>query len=125
MSRQMGVDLMYFSKSIPLIAIERSMPLGERAKARGNHLERPPWSAPFAKAFGLAGEEVATLRQTYFSLPFPYPYEYEEGAVSIANELNVGEELDVLPIRIRSPDKMALAAIRYKIAEVGDAELWQ
>lgn len=121
----MVVDLMYFSKSIPLIAVERSMPFGELAKARGHHPERPPWSALFAKAFGLAAEECATLRQTYFSFPYPYLYEYEESAASIANELNVGEELVVLPVRIRSPDKMPLSTIRNKIAEVIDAELWQ
>ncbi len=125
MFRQMVIDLMYFSKSIPLIAVERSMLFAEVAKARGSHPGQPPWSALFAKAFGLAADECAALRQTYFSFPFPYLYEYEESAVSIANELSVGEELVVLLVRIRNPDKMPLSAFRYKIAEVIDAELRQ
>jgi hypothetical protein len=125
MSRQMIVDLMYFSGSVPLIAVERSMPFRELAKARANHAQRPPWSALFAKAFGLVAEEFVVLRQTYFSFPYPYLFEYEESAVSIANEQSVGEEIGVLPVRIRNPDKMPLAAIRYKIKELGDAELWQ
>ena len=125
MSRRTVVDLMYFSKSMPLIAVERPMLFGELAKARANHPDRPPWSALFAKAFSLAAEELPVLRQTYFSFPFPYLYEYPESVVSIANELSVGDELSVLPVRIRSPDKMPLQAVRYKINELADAELWQ
>src|SRR5262245_22434321 len=113
MWRQMVVDTMYFSRSIPLVAVERSIPFAELAKARGSDPERPPWSALFAKAFGLAAKEYVALRQTYFSFPFPYLYEYEESAVSIANELKVGEELVVLPVRIRNPDKWPLIAFRY------------
>jgi hypothetical protein len=90
MWRQMVVDVMHFSKSIPLVAVERSMPFAELAKARGSHPERPPWGALFAKAFGLVAKEYAALRQTYFSFPFPYLYEYEESAVSIAHEVNLG-----------------------------------
>jgi hypothetical protein len=118
----MVVDAMYFSKSIPLVAVERSMPFAELAKARRSHPEPPPWGALFAKAFGLAAREYAELRQTYFSFPFPYLYEYEESAVGIAHELTLGEELVVLLVRIRNPDKMPLIAFRYKIAEVIDAE---
>jgi hypothetical protein len=62
-SRQMIVDLMYFSRSMPLVTIERSMPFGRLANACQSHPERPPWSALFAKAFALVAEEIATLRR--------------------------------------------------------------
>ena len=124
-SRQMIVDLMYFSRSVPLVTYERSMPFGQLATARQNHPERPPWSALFAKAFALVAEEVATLRQIYFSFPFPYLYEYEESVVSIAKELDLGAEMGILPVRIRRPNKLPLGAIRYKINELDDAQLWQ
>jgi hypothetical protein len=124
-SRQTIVDLMYFSRTIPLIVVERSMPFGKLAKARQSHPERPPWSALFAKAFALVAHEVAALRQIYFSFPIPYLYEYEESAVSIARELDVGAEMAVLPVRIRSPDTLPLAFIRYKINDLDDAQLWQ
>ena len=124
-SRQIVIDLMYFSKSFPLIAIERSMHLGALATARGRAPQTPPWSALFAKAFALAAEEFAVLRQSYFKFPIPYLYEYEESMANIAHEASVGGEPSVLPIRVRSPDKMSLSAIRFKIVEMADAELWQ
>jgi hypothetical protein len=124
-SRQTIIDLVYFSRSIPLVGIERSMSFGKLAMARQSHPERPPWSALFAKAFALVADEVAALRQIYFSFPIPYLYEYEENVVSIAKELEFGDETGVLPVRIRSPDKLPLAAIRHKIDELDDAQLWQ
>lgn len=124
-ARQTIIDLMYFSKSTPLIAIQRSMPLRDIAIARRSHPERPPWSALFAKAFALTAREFAPLRQIYFSFPRPYLYEYEESTASIAHELPIDEEIGVLPVRICGPDKLPLTAIRYKIEEMRDAELWQ
>jgi hypothetical protein len=125
MSRRIIADLMYFSKSFPLISIERVMPFHELAAALRNHPERPPWSAIFAKAFGLAAEEFAVLRQAYFRFPFPYLYEFEESTVSIANELSVEGTRSVLAVRIRSPDKLPLIAMRNKIDDMRDDDLWQ
>jgi hypothetical protein len=125
MSRRIVADLMYFSKSFPLISIERLIPFHELAVARRNHPEHPPWSAIFAKAFGLVAEEFAVLRQAYFQFPFPYLYEFEESTVSIANELSVEGTASVLPVRIRSPDKLPLIAMRYKIDEMRDVDFWQ
>jgi hypothetical protein len=76
-------------------------------------------------AFALAAEEFAVLRQSYFKFPIPYLYEYEESVVSIAHELSVSGEATVVPIRVRSPDKMPLNAIQSKIGEMADADLWQ
>jgi len=125
MSRRIIVDLMYFSRSFPLVSIERSIPFHKLAVARQNHPERPPWSAIFAKAFGLAAEEFAVLRQAYFQFPFPYLYEFDENTVSIAHELSVEGTASVLPVRIRSPEKLALDAMRDKIDEMRDDDLWR
>jgi hypothetical protein len=124
-SRQVIIDLMYFSMSFPLITIERSMNFGELASARRDHPQRPSWSAVFAKGFALAAEEFAVLRQGYFRFPIPYIYEYEDTTVNIAHELSVGGEASVLPVRVRSPNKMSLDDIRSKIVEMADADLWQ
>jgi hypothetical protein len=125
MSRRIIADLMYFSRSFPLISIERLIQFRELAVARRNHPEHPPWSALFAKAFAMAAEEFDVLRQAYFQFPFPYLYEFEESTVSIANEMPVGGTASVLPVRIRNPDKLPLTAFRYKIVEMRDADLWQ
>jgi hypothetical protein len=119
------IDLMYFSASVPLIAIERSMHLRELVTVRNCHPQPPLWSAIFAKAFALAADETAALRQSYFRFPFPHLYEYGESMVTIAYEMSVGGEAIVLPVRVRSPDKMSLNAIRSKIVEMADDDLWQ
>jgi hypothetical protein len=123
LARQTIIDLMYFSKSLPLIAVERVMHIGDLARARANHPERPPWSALFAKAFGVVAQELAPLRQAYFPVPFPHIFEYDENVVSIAHELHLGGDLAVLPVRIRSPETWPIAAFRYKIMEMGSADL--
>jgi hypothetical protein len=51
--------------------------------------------------------------------------EFEESTVSIANELSVEGTASVLPMRIRSPDKLPLIAMRYKIDEMRDVDFWQ
>jgi hypothetical protein len=117
-SRQMIADLMYFSKSLPLVAMERTMHLGNVAKARAKHPERPPWSAIFAKSFGLVTQEIAALRQVYLKVPIPHIFEYEESYVSIAYEMEDEEEAFILPVRIRSPDKIPITGFRFKIDEM-------
>jgi len=124
-ARQLIIDSMHYSKSFPLIAIERSMQLGKLAPARKQHPEQPPWSALFAKAFALVAEEFAVLRQAYFRFPVQYLYEYDESAVNIAHETHLDGEPGVLPIRVRGPEKMPLNAIRSKIVEMTDADLQQ
>jgi hypothetical protein len=124
-SRQLVIDLLYFSQSVPLVAVERPMFLRELATARRDHPDRPSWTALFAKAFSLVAADCAVLRQVYFRLPVPHLYEYEESAVSIACELRTGEDASVIPVRIRNPDKMPLSAFRYKIDEIRGAKLLQ
>ena len=124
-SRQTIIDLMHLSMSFPLIAIERTMDFSELASARRDHPRRPSWSALFAKGFALAAEEFAVLRQAYFGFPFAYMYEYEDSTVNIGHELAVGGEASVLPVRVRSPNRMSLDDIRSKIIEMADADLWQ
>jgi len=117
-SRQMIIDLMYFSTSLPLVSVERTMSLDSVVKARARHQERPPWSAIFAKSFGLVAKEIAPLRQVYLAVPVPHIFEYEESFVSIAYETNIEGEAIVLPVRIRRPDKLPITGFRHKIDEM-------
>ena len=122
-SRQMIVDLMYFSTSLPLVAMERTMRLKNVLDARERHPERPPWTALFAKGFGLVAREIAQLRQVYIGIPTPRIFEYHESVVSIAYELNVEGEAIVLPVRIRHPDQVPLTGFRFKLDEMRDGYL--
>jgi len=67
-SRQLVIDLLYFSQSVPLVAVERPMFLRELATARSDYPDRPSWTALFAKAFSLVAADCAVLRQVYFRL---------------------------------------------------------
>lgn len=98
--------------------MERTMRLHSVIKARAKHPERPPWSAVFAKGFGLVAKEIAPLRQVYLTVPMPHIFEYQESFVSIAYETIIEGESIVLPVRIRSPDKVPITGFRHKIDEM-------
>jgi len=123
--RKLIIDFLYFSRSVPLVSVDKRVCLAAIAEARARHPQRPPWSAIFAKAFALVAAEMPVLRQAYISAPFPYIFEYNENVVFITHELPVGSELGVLPVRIRSPDELPLTHFRYKIDEMSDADMWQ
>jgi hypothetical protein len=123
-ARQLMIDLMAFSRSIPLIALERSMSLKSVAEAREGCPERPPWSGIFAKAFGLVAQEMRPLRRAYITAPIPYIFEYDETAVTIAHEVELEGDRTVLPVRISGPEKWPLAGFRFKLDEIDHPNVW-
>lgn len=123
-ARKFITDLMYFSKSIPLIVIQRRICVATLAAAREAHPLQPAWSAIFAKGFALVARENAVLRTTYISAPIPHMFEYDELVVSIAHEIELAADTVVLPVRIRKPDSLPLIHFRSKIDELSDPELW-
>src|SRR4051812_5169988 len=69
--RRFMCDLMHASRQVPLVAIERSMPLGELVAARNGAERKPSWFALFLKAWALVAENRAALRQSYLTFPWP------------------------------------------------------
>src|SRR5262245_39251321 len=75
-ARRLMCDVMHFSQKVPLITLERRMPLTQVALARAALQPRPSWFAIFAKAYALVLARRPDLRRSYMTLPWPRLFEH-------------------------------------------------
>ena len=124
-ARRFVADVMHFSRSVPLVAVERTAAIPAAVLARDAAAPRPGWPAVFLKAFGLAARDVPDLRRSYLSFPWPRLYEhpFTVPAVTVERADDGGPAVFVLPVR--HPETTPLAEIdaalkRAKTAPVRD-----
>jgi hypothetical protein len=110
-ARRIMVDLMNASCKVPLVAIERSMPLGDVVDARQRLFQRPSWFAIFLKAYAAVCARRPVLRQAYLSWPWPRIHQHECTVASLAVARPVDGEDGVLFAMIRFPEQMSMGAI--------------
>ena len=109
--RRIVTDLMYFSAGLPWIVAQRTLMLRGVAAARAAHVERPPWTALFAKAYALVAAEFPELRRAYVRLPWPHLYEYKGSVASIAVERSFDGEMGVAFVHIGEPAALPVGEI--------------
>jgi hypothetical protein len=109
--RRVVTDMMYFSASVPSIPVQRQMGLADVVAARSAWLERPAWSALFAKAYALVAVEFPELRRAYLRYPWPYFYEYSASVAAIAIEREFEGEQGVFAIPIKDPAGQSLRQV--------------
>lgn len=116
-ARRFVCDMMYFSRGIPTIPIERRMNVGALMVARKQLSRRPGWSALFTKAYAIVAMRQQELRQAY--LPFPWPHLYQHpiniGAVSV--ERPFGCEIGVLAVPLMKPEIQPLLQLDRHLKE--------
>lgn len=125
--RRIIADLMYFGAAVPSVPARRTMKLAGLRAARATSAGRPRWSAIFAKAYGLVGEEFPELRRVYLKYPWPRLYEYPTSIAMIAVERRIGEEDAVLGGPINHAAGLSLLHLnacvdRYAQAPVEEVE---
>ncbi len=109
--RRAMCDMLHFSRRVPLVAIERHMPLGEVVGVRQALVQRPSWFALFLKGYALVAIRREELRRSYLPLPWPRLHQHEGNVASLAVARRVGDEDAVLPLHIRCPERRPLAEI--------------
>ena len=102
--RRLVGDLMWFSKQVPRITVQRRMNLGALARARRALDPRPSWTAIFLKGYALLARDTPELRRAYVKLPWPQLYEYAMSVASVAHEREFEGERAVLLSRIKGPE---------------------
>lgn len=113
--RRLVGDLMHFARRMPLVTVERRMPLGPLVAARLACPQRPSWTALFVKAFALVAATRPELRRSYQPLPWPHFYEHPESVAAVTVERDHdGEEIPVIA-RLSQPDQSSLAELDAKI----------
>src|SRR4051794_31368530 len=108
--RRFMCDLLDASRRVPLVAIERHCRLGELIAARNGLPLRPSWFAVFLKAWARVAETRDELRRSFLTFPWPRLHQHACSVASLAVARRVGEEEAVLPLLIRRPEKLSLAA---------------
>lgn len=114
--RRFICDMMAASQRVPLVAIERYMPLAPLLQARKAVEPRPSWFALFLKAFAQVARERAELRRSYLSFPWPRLHQHACNVASLAVARRLGEEDVVLTLQIRHPEELPLTQIDALIA---------
>lgn len=108
-------DFLNCSRQVPLVAVERQVPLREVIEARQCIQPRPSWSAVFIKAYALVAERRAELRRAYLSFPWARLHQHACNVAhfTVARQID-GEEV-VLTIQIRHPERLPLAEINARV----------
>lgn len=108
--RTMG-DLLHAGRKVPLVAIERTMPLADVFAARQRAAARPSWFAVFIKAYAAVSARRPELRRAYLSWPWARIHQHECNVASVAVARRVGDEDGVMWYTIQHPEQLPLAAI--------------
>ena len=109
--RRVMCDFLGASRRVPLVAIERHMPLGDVAAARNRLERRPSWFALFLKAYALVAWRRCELRRAYLSFPWPRIHQHACNVAYLTIARRVGDEDAVLGLQIRHPEQRPLAEI--------------
>jgi hypothetical protein len=119
--RKLVIDLMHFSKQVPIVTIDRRMDLSALIEARQNCVPRPSWTALFTKAYSIVAARQPLLRRSYMELPWPRFYEHPKNVVTLNVRRNVDGEDVVLQDQIRSPENRTLPDLDARVRRCKEA----
>jgi len=123
--RRTILDLLHFSRKVPLQPLTRVCHLGAVAALRVRTTPRISWTALLMKAHGLVARDVPELRQAY--LPWPWPTLYQH-PVSVCT-LTVSRVVDGVPClffpQFFAPEAMPLDKVQRHIDEFVNRPLWE
>jgi hypothetical protein len=121
--RRTILDLLHFSRKVPLQPLTRVCHLADVAALRARTLPRISWTALLMKAHGLVAQTVPVLRQAF--LPWPRPTLYQH-PVSVCT-LTVSREVDGVPClflpQFFAPETMPLEKLQRHIDEFANLPL--
>ncbi|MCZ2343033.1 MAG: 2-oxo acid dehydrogenase subunit E2 [Bacteroidales bacterium] len=116
-------DVMYFSRSVPTVIVERNAVIPEVHHARLAVVPRPGWLALFLKAAGLATHDVPELRRSFLTFPWPRLYEHGCSIPAVTIERDWQGEPGVFVLPLRHPELLALTEIDATLRQAKTAPL--
>jgi len=122
-ARRFVAEIMHFSRSVPLVTVERRISIPELVEARLHADPRPGWLALFVKAAGLAAQLIPELRRSYLSFPWPRLYEHSSSIPAITIEREWQDELAVMILLLRQPEQLPLFEIDARLKKAKSAPL--
>lgn len=109
--RRLICDLLHFASGVPTVPVQRCLKLAPVVGARRALVERPPWTAIFAKALALVAAEAPVLRRAYCKFPWPHLYEYPTSVAAITVERDYRGEKAVFTVRVKDPARRPVGEI--------------
>ena len=122
-ARRNILDLLYWSKKVPTVPVQRDINIAAVIAARVSCAERPRWTALFAKAYAIVSNDFPMLRRAYVRFPWPRYYEFAAPSASIITERDFDGEFATISYLIRDPAKMPLSQISNKLTAVEAARI--
>lgn len=119
--RRLATEFSYAAHRVPRATLSSRLALGPLVAARRQAAERPPWSAIFARAYGLAARDLPVLRRLYVQLPWPRLYELPATVACIVVAREWRGEPALFFARIKDPAALPLAEIAARIQEARTA----
>jgi hypothetical protein len=113
--RWMG-DLVAASMSVPVMAAERTLRVGDAAAMRRRIAGPPGWSAIIVKACALASARRPELRRVYLTFPWPHLYEHPISVATVVMERVWRGETCLFFDQIIAPESKPIMAIDAAIA---------
>jgi|SRR5579884_1044468 len=102
-AKRLVLDVLYFSRGIPTVPVQKRMCITPLLEARAACGARPRWTAIFVKAYALLAREFPELRRVYVKLPLPHLFEYRSSIASVVVEREYRGELAIFTQVILNP----------------------
>ena len=118
--RAIVLDVIRLARKVPSFPVERWFELAEVDRARQAARQRISWITLFARAYGLAGCEVAELRQAYLGWPVPRVYQSPYSVISVAVNRQTEQGARLLFGRLRFPEQRSLVEIQSRTGYLCD-----
>ena len=114
-SRAIVLDVVHLARRVPAFPVERWFELQELGELRRAATQRISWLTLFARAYGLAGQEIPELRQSYRGWPTPRVYQSPYSVISVAVNRQTEQGERLFFGRLRFPEQHSLAQIQQEL----------
>ena len=116
--RRMMADWLGFSRTIPLVTVERKIQIPEVAGARMTASPKPSWLPVILKAYAIANREVPEFRRAFLTFPYRRLYEHGSSTAAILVERDVNGESVAYTYRLSRLEDRSIAEIDERIRAV-------
>ena len=116
--RRMVNDILYLTRDVPLVKVEREINISEVAAAREAAIPKPGWYPILLKSFALACMNLPELRRSLLKFPYARLYQHACTVAAVTVEREVDGEPAVLIFHVREPERKPLAQIHDRFQRV-------
>jgi hypothetical protein len=107
--------MLYFAKSVPVVAGERTLRVRRLVEARRATTHAPSIYASVLKAMGIVSMRVPELRRAYMPFPWPRLYEHPHSVATTIINRKFGDEDATFLCPLLHPEREPLTKIQSKL----------